>query len=117
MDLSRRDFLERAAGTLTGTALGGRRRRRKRHTTPDALGLGVERELLERLVAEDPDPDELDGWLLTQCLERSEPHGAGAVRAMALEILHEWRLSRSVPAFSDWLARGSPSDDRIGDRT
>ncbi len=84
MDLSRRDFLERAAGTLTGTALGGRRRRRKRHTTPDALGLGVERELLERLVAEDPDPDELDGWLLTQCLERSEPHGAGAVRAMAL---------------------------------
>jgi len=36
---------------------------------------------------------------------------------MALEILHEWRLSRSVPAFSDWLARGSPSDDRIGDRT
>jgi hypothetical protein len=32
------------------------------------------------------------------------------------EILHEWRLGRSVPAFGDWLARGAPSDDRIGDR-
>jgi hypothetical protein len=31
---------------------------------------------------------------------------------MALEILDEWRLCRTVPAFGDWLARGAPSDDR-----
>jgi hypothetical protein len=32
----------------------GRRRRGKRDTTPDALGFGVKREMLERLVADDP---------------------------------------------------------------
>jgi hypothetical protein len=95
----------------------GRRQRRKRDTTPDALGLGVKRAMLERLVVDDPDPDNLDGWLLAQCLAPCEPHGAGAVRAMALEILHEWRLCRTVPAFGDWLAQGAPSDDRIADRT
>jgi hypothetical protein len=95
----------------------GRRRRRKRDTTPDALGLGVKRAMLERLVAEDRDPDDLDAWLLAQCLEPSGPHGAGAVRAMALEILHEWRLCRGVAAFGYWLARGAPSDDRIADAT
>ena len=35
----------------------------------------------ERLVAEDPDRDELDGWQLTQCLERSEPHDCGRWRS------------------------------------
>lgn len=94
----------------------GRRRRRKRDTTPDALGLGIKRALLERLVAQDPDAQDLDSWLLAQCLEPSAPHGAGAVRAMALEILDEWRLCCTVPAFGDWLVRGAPSDDRSADR-
>lgn len=90
----------------------GRRRRRKRDTTPDAVGLDLKRTLLERLVAQDPDSGDLDAWLHAQCLESSGPCGAGAVRAMALEILDEWRLCRTVPAFGDWLARGAPSDDR-----
>ena len=94
----------------------GRRRRRKRDTTPDALGLVVKRAMLERLVVDDPNADNLDGWLLAQCLAPCEPHGAGAVRAMAMEILHEWVLCRAVPAFGDWLAQGAPSDDRITDR-
>lgn len=96
----------------------GRRRRRKRDTTADALGLGVKRALLESLVAQDPDPEDLDAWLLAKCLEPCGPNGAGAVRAMALEILDEWRLCHAVPAFGDWLVRGAPSDDRIaGDRS
>ena len=33
-------------------------------------------------------------------------------RAMALDVLAEWRLAMSSPAFGDWLARGAPSDDR-----
>ena len=35
-------------------ACDGRRCRDKRDTTPDALGFGVKREMLERLVADDP---------------------------------------------------------------
>src|SRR5256885_10377305 len=38
----------------------GRRKRRKRDTTPDAIGLEVKRDLLERAVAADPEPDALD---------------------------------------------------------
>jgi hypothetical protein len=109
------DFCRALLGALDASE--GRRRRRKRDTTPDALGLGVKRSLLERMVARDPDPDDLDAWLLAQCLQPSGPHGAGAVRAMALEILDEWRLCRTLPAFGDWLARGAPSDDRIADST
>lgn len=92
----------------------GRRRRRKRDTTPDALGLELKRGLLQRIAADDPDPDALDGWLLTRCLEEPGPYGAGAMRAVAQEILEEWRLCHSVPAFGQWLARGAPSDDRSG---
>jgi hypothetical protein len=34
----------------------GRRRRRKRDTTPDAIGLAIKRCLLEQAVREDPAP-------------------------------------------------------------
>lgn len=89
----------------------GRRRRRKRDTTPDAIGLGIKRAILERAVVEDPAAEDFEGWLLEQCLARSEPYGAGAVQAMALEILYEWRLGQRLGAFRDWLAQGAPSDD------
>ena len=87
----------------------GRRRRRKRDTTPDAIGLGLKRALLERAVADDPEPGAFEGWLLERCL--SADGEAGATRAMALEVLAEWRLATSVPEFSAWLNRGAPSDD------
>src|SRR5207253_3204678 len=35
----------------------------------------------------------------------------GAMRAMALEVLAEWRLASSLPAFGEWLGHGAPSDD------
>lgn len=90
----------------------GRRRRRKRDTTPDAIGLAIKRELLERAVADDPDPDAFESWLAERCLESAAAVGEGSVRAMALDVLAEWRLAMSSPAFGDWLARGAPSDDR-----
>ena len=91
----------------------GRRRRRKRDTTPDAIGLTIKRELLERAIAADPEPDEFEAWLHEQCLAagRSE----GGVRAMALSIFEEWRLAHDADAFRDWLARGAPSDDALSD--
>ena len=89
----------------------GRRRRRKRDTTPDAIGIAVKRTLLERAVADDPEPDAFEAWLLEQCWRAGSAHSAGALRAMALEILGEWRLAAASPAFTGWLERGAPSDD------
>jgi hypothetical protein len=89
----------------------GRRRRRKRDTTPDAIGLGVKRALLEAVVVADPDPAALEGWLLARCLEPYEGASVGAMRAMALEVLNEWRLACLADDFAAWLDRGAPSDD------
>jgi len=87
----------------------GRRKRRKRDTTPDAIGLAVKRDLLERAVTADPDPDGFEAWLLEQC--GAAGPAEGGVRAMALSIYEEWRLARDAVSFRSWLAQGAPSDD------
>jgi hypothetical protein len=92
----------------------GRRRRRQRDTTPDALGLAIKRELLERAIADDPAPDRFEAWLLERVLA-AERAGAGGTRAMALEVFREWRLAAASREFRAWLEAGAPSDDRAGD--
>jgi len=87
----------------------GRRQRRKRDTTPDAIGLAIKRGLLEQAVAADPAPHEFEAWLQQQCFAAGP--GEGGVRAMALSIFEEWRLAQDADSFRDWLARGAPSDD------
>ena len=91
----------------------GRRQRRKRDTTPDALGLALKRGLLEAVVAEHPTPDEFESSLLERTLRRGEGAPAGAIRAMAIDILFEWRVAHASPEFQAWLDRGAPSDDRV----
>src|SRR5438477_13096265 len=91
----------------------GRRRRRKRDTTPDAIGMTMKRELLERAVAADPDPDRFEQWLYEQCLAAGPSEGG--VRAMALSIFEDWPLAQEATAFGDWLARGAASDDAVSD--
>jgi hypothetical protein len=87
----------------------GRRKKRKRNTTPDALGLGIKRDLLEQATIDDPAPDAFDEWLLEQTLTAGPL--AGATRAMALEILDEWRMVPRLGRLPGWLAEGAPSDD------
>ena len=87
----------------------GRRKRRKRDTTPDVIGLAIKRDLLEGAVAADPDPEEFEAWLLEQCAAAGPAEGG--MRAMALSILEEWRLATDAGSFRDWLAQGAPSDD------
>jgi hypothetical protein len=89
----------------------GRRTRRKRDTTPDAIGLSIKRALLEDAVRDDPEAEDFEGWLLEQCLRVRE--GSGSVRAMALSIWDEWRLVSRADAYREWLASGAPSDDRL----
>lgn len=86
----------------------GRRRRRKRDTTADAIGLELKRSLLERAIAADPEPDDFEAWLLEQTL--SAP-ASGPVRAVALQIFDEYQLAARDPAFAAWLAAGAPSAD------
>ena len=86
----------------------GRRRRRKRDTTPDALGLDLKRDLLLRAIAADPGPEGFEAWLLEQVLAAP---ASGPVRAMCAEILDEYHVARLDPQFGRWLAAGAPSDD------
>ncbi len=87
----------------------GRRKRRKRNTTPDSLGMEVKRALLEAVVTDDPDPDLFEAWLFA----RVQASGAlaGATRAMALQVWDEWRFAVASGGFRAWLAAGAPSDD------
>jgi hypothetical protein len=89
-------------------AADGRSRARKRDQTPDAIGLGLRRDLLERAARADPGPDAFEGWLLEQVEAGPCP---GAARAIARTILDEWRLAHRSDAFAAWLAHGAPSED------
>lgn len=89
----------------------GRRKRRKRDTSADAIGLAMKRDLLERAMRDDPEPDDFEGWLLEQCLAAGP--GNGGVRAMAISIWDEWLMIRHSDGYREWLARGAPSDDRM----
>jgi hypothetical protein len=92
----------------------GRRQRRKRNTTPDALGMEIERGLLEAAIADDPDPEAFEDWLFARV--QAAGHLAGATRAMALQVRDEWAFAVASAGFRDWLAAGAPSDDAKGDR-
>ena len=74
----------------------GRRRKRKRDQTPDAIGLGVKRELLQRAVEDDPQPEAFEEWLLNYPLTCKAPELAGPAFAMARAVFDEWRLAHSL---------------------
>ena len=86
----------------------GRRRRRARDTTPDAIGFDLRRRLLRDAIDADPAPADFESFLLAWVTADPAP---GPARAIALDVFDEWRLARSSPAFASWLAAGAPSDD------
>jgi hypothetical protein len=88
----------------------GRRRRRKRNTTPDSIGMAIKRTIMEGAVQDDPEPDGFEGWLVEQS-ESKGSEASGPARAMALEILADWRLAQTSAEFRNWLEQGAPSDD------
>ncbi len=90
----------------------GRRKRRKRDTTPDKIGMDIKRDLLERAVEEDPSPEGFEGWLLEQVIRM--PIGSGPVRALCIQILDEYRVAMYDPHFRSWLVAGAPSADADG---
>ena len=91
----------------------GQTRRRKRDQAPDRLGLAVKRELLERAVAADPEPEAFETWLMEQVVR--SPH-AGPVRARCEQIFLEYRMAGRQQDLAAWLAAGAPSDDAEPER-
>lgn len=89
----------------------GRRRKRKRDQTADAIGLAVKRNLLERAVADDPAPDDFEQWLLDYPPTCTAPGEVGPALAMARAVFEEWRLAHSLDEFRWWLEVGAPSQD------
>jgi hypothetical protein len=104
------EFCRQFLNTLDASE--GRRKKRKRDTTPDALGMQIKGELLRRAIDADPDPDDFEGWLLAQTL--SAPAG-GPVRAMCSEIFDNYRFARADPAYMRWLSDGAHSADAVPD--
>jgi hypothetical protein len=90
----------------------GRRKRRQRNTTPDAIGMAIKRAMLERAVQDDPAPGDFEAWLLEYCHTHSAEIPAGALGATALQILEDWRLAQTLPQFRTWLDQGAPSEDK-----
>lgn len=86
----------------------GRRKRRRRDTTPDAIGLQMKRDLLQRAVEQRPASDAFEGWLLQQVL--AAPAG-GPIRAICTEIFAEYQIAGLDDEFVRWLAEGAPSAD------
>lgn len=89
-------------------AADGRRRSRKRDQTPDAIGLALKREVLERVVEENPDAPNFEAWLLNYAQSHNSP---GAASAMARAVLDEWHMAHAMGDFKAWLDHGAPSDD------
>lgn len=89
----------------------GRRRKRKRDQTADAFGLAVKRDLLERVIAEDPPADAFEEWLFNYPMTCDAPEMAGPALAMARAVFEEWRLAHTLRDFKRWLEHGAPSDD------
>ena len=71
------------------------------------------RRLLTEASHADPDPDAFEAWLLERCLSSSPDGWIGALRAMAREVIAEWRLAAASADFRTWLAAGAPSEDRL----
>jgi hypothetical protein len=92
----------------------GQRKRRKRDQTPDAIGLGVKRVLLERAVEDDPEPEAFEEWLLNYSQNCVAAELAGPASAMARSVFDEWQLAHSLENFRVWLNQGAPSAD-VGD--
>jgi hypothetical protein len=71
--------------------------------------MALKRTILEETVRQDPEPDAYEEWLSECCLTAGR--ASGPMRAMALEVLSDWRLAQGSVVFRSWLEHGAPSED------
>jgi hypothetical protein len=80
---------------------GGPPRQRARDQQADLAGVELHREVLDRLAALDPEPDDCDSAMARIVAEIGEP--TGPTRAICLGIRQEWEQCRVSPAAWSWL--------------
>ena len=76
-------------------------RQRARDQQADLAGNDLKRQMLNELVALDPEPESIDA-ALDEIVGRA-PSPPGPARAIALSILDDWRAAQASPAFVEWL--------------
>ena len=76
-------------------------RQRARDQAADLVGMELKRDVLQRLAALDPEPDELD-VALQQIIEDIGPP-QGPTRGICLNIRYDWEAAEASPEFVAWL--------------
>jgi hypothetical protein len=76
-------------------------RQRARDQQADRAGLDLKRAVLERLIALDPEDDELDQALQQIVLAIGPPHGP--TRAICLSFRDEWQDVADNPRLAEWM--------------
>ena len=93
-------------------------RQRARDQQADLTGMALKREVLVRLSALDPEPDEIDAALAQIIHTMGEP--SGPTRGICLNIRYDWDAACQSPAFVAWLLdqalRESSGETRKGKR-
>ncbi len=84
---------------LAGPGL--RSRQRARDQQADKAGIELKRQVLVRLAALDPEPEQLDEALEQIIHEMGRPHGP--TRGVCLSVRSDWETACSSPHFIAWL--------------
>ena len=93
-------------------------RQRARDQQADLAGMELKREVLQRLSALDPDPEQLDAALVQIVEAMGEP--SGPTRGICLSVRYDWDAACQSPEFVAWLLeealRESSGERRKGKR-
>ena len=76
-------------------------RKRARDQQADIAGLELKRQILDLLIAADPEPADLDAALMQIVIQLGPPNGP--TRAICGSIREEWEDAMLVPGFTEWL--------------
>jgi hypothetical protein len=90
-------------------------RQRARDQQADRAGLQLKQQVLDRVAALDPDPEELEPALARIIEELSPPDGP--VRAMAVFFFEEWQAARAAPEWTAYLLGEALAQRETGRRS
>jgi hypothetical protein len=91
---------------------GGPPRARARDQQADLAGEAMRREVLNRLIVMDPDPEQLEGALASIIADLGEP--AGPTRGVCTAIRQEWEMARISQEYWDFLVGQAVTRDDSG---